>query len=124
MFLLKLVKCALSAYLFVSSQVTAASDPWLHALLLAVKQATAAHRTFSRGNAAPAAKNDEDNDKHAEEGWAVLINTSFNTRGLPILNTCAEALELLRLSADLDLVLVEDWLFAKDAVLALEKFHE
>jgi hypothetical protein len=86
-----------------------------------VKEATAEHRTFRRG--AAATENDEE-DQGWASGWAVLINTSFNTRGLPILNTCAEALELLRSSVDLDLVLVEDWLFAKDAVLALEKFNE
>ena len=40
-------------------------------------------------------------------GWAVLINTSFNTKGRPILNTAAEALDLLRDSPDLDAVLLE-----------------
>lgn len=43
-------------------------DAWLHKLLLAVK---------------------------ARTGWAVLINTSFNARGKPILNTAREALALL-----------------------------
>ena len=60
-------------------QVVAPDDePWLHALLLAVKRRT---------------------------GWAVLINTSFNTKGSPILNTAAEVLDLLRDSPDLDAVL-------------------
>ena len=60
--------------------VGAVDEPWLHALLLAVKKRT---------------------------GWAVLINTSFNTKGRPILNTAAEALDLLRDSPDLDAVLLE-----------------
>ena len=55
----------------------AAEDLWLHALLGAVK---------------------------ARTGWAVLINTSFNTRGRPILNTAAEALALLRDCEGLDAV--------------------
>ena len=70
--------------------VTAGGDPWLHALLTAVKEQT---------------------------GWGVLINTSFNTRGKPILNSVAEALALLRDCEDLDYVLVEDFLFPKAIVL-------
>jgi predicted NodU family carbamoyl transferase len=65
-------------------------EPWLHALLQAVK---------------------------ARTGWGVLINTSFNTKGKPILNTLGEALDLLRDCEDLDYVLVEDWLFAKSSVV-------
>ena len=64
-------------------------EPWLHALLTAVK---------------------------AESGWGLLINTSFNTKGKPILNTLEEALALLRDCEDLDYVLVEDWLFSKSLV--------
>jgi predicted NodU family carbamoyl transferase len=70
-------------------QVTASSDPWVYDLLAAVKRRT---------------------------GWGVLINTSFNTKGKPILNTVAEALALLRDCEDLDYVLIEDFLFAKAAV--------
>ena len=44
----------------------------------------------------------------------MLINTSFNSRGKPILNSAREALELLRDCRELDFVLVEDWLFAKE----------
>lgn len=68
--------------------VSASDEPWLHALLLAVK---------------------------ARTGWAVLINTSFNTRGRPILNTAAEALDLLETTAELDAVLIEGTLVRKGA---------
>ena len=54
--------------------------PWLHALLMRVKELT---------------------------GWAVLINTSFNTRGKPILNTVAEALALLRDSPAMNAAVVD-----------------
>ena len=63
--------------------VAAADEPWLHALLMAVRNRT---------------------------GWAVLINTSFNVRGRPILNRAAEAVGLLRGSPEIAAVLVEDWL--------------
>ena len=68
--------------------VTAASEPWLHALLGKVRSLT--------GTA------------------GVLINTSFNSRGKPILNTIEEALELLdEDGSELDAVLIEDWLFER-----------
>ena len=44
-------------------------------------------------------------------GMPILINTSFNTHGKPILNSAAEALQLLRSSTDLDFVVIEDFLF-------------
>ena len=56
-------------------------DAWLHKLLLAVK---------------------------ARTGWAVLINTSFNARGKPILNTAREALALLRDSPAMSAVVFDD----------------
>merc|ERR1712187_920986 len=59
-------------------------EPWLHALLLAVGRRT---------------------------GLAALINTSFNSRGKPIVNTVAESLSMLDELPDLDYVLIEDWLF-------------
>ena len=71
--------------------VAAADDAWLHALLLAVAARTRCE---------------------------ALINTSFNARGRPILNTIADALGLLRTDDDLDYVLVDDWLFAKRDDLA------
>ena len=46
-------------------------------------------------------------------GLAALINTSFNTKGKPIINSAAECLEMLDTLADLDYVLIEDWLFRK-----------
>lgn len=61
-------------------------EPWLHAVLTEVQALT---------------------------GWAVLINTSFNSRGRPILNSLAEALSLLVECDELDYVLVENWLFSK-----------
>ena len=63
--------------------VYAEEAPWLHALLVAVKRRT---------------------------GWAVLINTSFNTRGKPILNTAREALTLLADSPGMSAVVLEDTL--------------
>merc|ERR1712217_949626 len=59
-------------------------DGWLHSLLHAVGRKT---------------------------GLAVLINTSFNTRGKPIVNTIKESLAMLDELPDLDYVLIEDWLF-------------
>ena len=44
-------------------------------------------------------------------GMPILIDTSFNTHGRPILNSAAEALHLLRSSEDLDFVVIEDYLF-------------
>ena len=58
--------------------VAAADDAWLHALLLAVGALTRCE---------------------------ALINTSFNARGRPILNSIADALGLLRTADDLDSVL-------------------
>jgi carbamoyltransferase len=69
---------------------TAGYEPWLHAVLAEVQVRT---------------------------GWAVLINTSFNSRGRPILNSLAEALALLVECDELDYVLVESWLFSKASVL-------
>merc|ERR1712066_491239 len=61
-------------------------EPWLHALLLAVGRRI---------------------------GLAALINTSFNSRGKPIANTVRECLAMLDELADLDYVLIEEWLFKK-----------
>ena len=61
-------------------------EPWLHALLLAIMR---------------------------RRGYGVLANTSFNSRGHPILNTAKTALELLDSTPELDKVLIEDWLFSK-----------
>ena len=61
--------------------VAPTDDAWLHKLLLAVK---------------------------ARTGWAVLINTSFNARGKPILNTAREALALLRDSPAMSAVVFDD----------------
>ena len=43
---------------------------------------------------------------------AVLLNTSFNIRGLPILTTIEDALHVLN-STDLDGVVIENYLFEK-----------
>ena len=68
--------------------VTVDDDPWLHALLLAMRQ---------------------------KNGFGVLCNTSFNVRGKPILNRLAEALELLQTDPDLDALYVNGWLFENKA---------
>ena len=62
-------------------------EPWLHMLLLAVGKRT---------------------------GLAALINTSFNSRGKPIVNTVRMCLEMLDTLMDLDYVLIGDWLFRSD----------
>ena len=64
--------------------VGAKDEPWIHALLLAVGKKT---------------------------GLAALINTSFNSKGKPIVNTVKECLKMLDELPDLDYVLIEDWLF-------------
>merc|ERR1712146_433040 len=58
-------------------------EPWVHALLLAVGRRT---------------------------GLASLINTSFNSRGKPIVNSVRGSLTMLDEIADIDYVLIEDWL--------------
>ncbi|CAE7222655.1 unnamed protein product, partial [Symbiodinium sp. CCMP2592] len=73
-------------------------EPWVHQLLLAVGKLT---------------------------GLAALINTSFNTRGKPIVNTVSESLEMLDTLPDLDFVLIEDYLFTAPAVkLPMKKFDD
>jgi carbamoyltransferase len=69
--------------------VTAEREPWLHALLTAVKR---------------------------ETGLGVLINTSFNTRGQPMVNRAEDAVCLLcQLHGDgLDHVWIDGWLFSQD----------
>jgi len=68
--------------------VTTAQEPWLHALLGEIRRA---------------------------HGAGVLINTSLNVKGRPILNTLSELFELLDNPAysDLDAVVVDDWLFER-----------
>ena len=70
--------------------VSRSQEPWIHRLLRAVRRAT---------------------------GYGVVINTSFNTKGKPIVNTAKEALQMLREDEDLDAVIVEDYLFTKRGVL-------
>ncbi|CAE7214452.1 nolO [Symbiodinium sp. CCMP2592] len=64
--------------------VSQADEPWIHALLLAVGRRT---------------------------GLAVLMNTSFNSKGKPITNTVKESLAMLDELEDLDYVVIEDFLF-------------
>ncbi|CAE7571133.1 unnamed protein product [Symbiodinium necroappetens] len=66
--------------------VSEGDEPWIHALLLAVGRLT---------------------------GLAALINTSFNSKGKPIVNRARECLKMLDELPDLDFVLIEDYLFAK-----------
>ena len=70
--------------------VSAEQNPWAHAMLLALG---------------------------AKIGDPVVINTSFNTKGKPILNSVAEALQLMHDLKELDYVLVEEYLFSREAVL-------
>jgi carbamoyltransferase len=63
-------------------------DPWLHALLMAMKR---------------------------RNGFAVLCNTSFNVKGRPIINNVAAALSLLAHHTDLDYVFVQGWLVGRSS---------
>ena len=50
----------------------------------------------------------------AHTGAPLLINTSFNTHGRPIINTAAEAIGLLHGDdGRLDYLVIEDWLFRR-----------
>lgn len=62
------------------------SEPWLYALLRQIGRLT---------------------------GYPMLINTSFNVKGKPMVNSAAVALEMLCTIEDLDFVVVEDYLFSK-----------
>ncbi|CAE7280842.1 nodU [Symbiodinium natans] len=68
--------------------VSQEDEPWIHALLLAVGRRV---------------------------GLAVLINTSFNTKGKPIINRAEDCLKMLEEMPDLDYVLIDDWLFRAPA---------
>lgn len=46
-------------------------------------------------------------------GRAVLMNTSFNVKGEPIINRAATSLRLLDAEPELDLVFIDGWLFSK-----------
>ena len=58
--------------------------------------------------------------RRAASGLPLLVNTSFNTKGRPILNTAAEAVRLLCALPDLDYVAIEGWLFDKGGCPAAE----
>ena len=47
-----------------------------------------------------------------QTGLPVLLNTSFNIRGKPILNSIEDALFVLD-NTEMDYVIVEDYLFSK-----------
>eukprot|EP00668_Euglena_longa_P031923 GGOE01041195.1.p1 GENE.GGOE01041195.1~~GGOE01041195.1.p1 ORF type:complete len:586 (-),score=223.84 GGOE01041195.1:315-2024(-) len=53
-------------------------------------------------------------------GQPVVINTSFNTKGKPIINTIKEVIELLKILPDLDHVYVEGKLFSREEVLKVK----
>jgi len=65
--------------------VSPSDHPWLHALLIEVEALT---------------------------GDCLLLNTSFNTRGRPLVSRASEALDMLQ-TTDLDAALVGDWLFER-----------
>jgi carbamoyltransferase len=48
-------------------------------------------------------------------GVPVLLNTSFNSKGKPILTRISEVISILR-STEIDYVMIEDWLFAKQGL--------
>ncbi|MDD4156431.1 MAG: carbamoyltransferase C-terminal domain-containing protein [Candidatus Cloacimonetes bacterium] len=49
----------------------------------------------------------------AISGFPILLNTSFNTKGKPLLNSTSEAIEILK-STDLTHVIIEDLIFYKE----------
>jgi carbamoyltransferase len=71
--------------------VAAHQEPYIHTMLTALKRAT---------------------------GYGVVINTSFNTKGKPIVNRAIEVLDMLRDDSELDAVIIDEWLFTKQSVLA------
>ena len=59
-------------------------------------------------------------------GVPVLLNTSFNTRGMPIVETPADAIELF-LSSEMDVLVLDQYLCSKtekDVLYAKAVFHE
>ena len=56
----------------------------------------------------------------AKRGWPVLLNTSFNVKGRPIINRIDHALRVLIATDGLRGVVIEGWLFdangAKEAI--------
>ena len=79
-------------------------DPFVHALLSAVARSPATRRRNG--------------------GLGVLINTSFNTKGRPIVNSAAEALRMLCALPDLDAVVIDAWLFEKARVRCDRLVHD
>jgi carbamoyltransferase len=75
--------------------VTPSSEPWLHALLKAVALAT--------------------------DLPGVLVNTSFNVRGAPIVNRASDALAILDEEPQLDCLVINDWLFRKQGYAMLAR---
>ena len=67
--------------------VSKAREPWLHDLLTEIAVST---------------------------GAPILINTSFNAHGKPIVNTLKASLEILFESNEMDFLVVEDWLFVRN----------
>ena len=53
-------------------------------------------------------------------GQPIVINTSFNTKGKPIINSVKEAIELVKQLEELDYILVEDVLFSRSEVLKVK----
>ncbi len=60
------------------------ADPWMHALLVAVG---------------------------ALFGWPVLLNTSLNVKGRPIVNLISRAFEIFDNEPEIDFLIVEQFLF-------------
>jgi carbamoyltransferase len=50
-------------------------------------------------------------------GQPIVINTSFNTKGRPIINSLKEGIELLKTLEDLDYLLIENVMFSRKEVL-------
>lgn len=83
-------RAALASALHVDSTaraqtVTPAQNPWLYELLTEFERLT---------------------------GFGVLLNTSFNSKGLPIVTRIADAMEIFT-ATDIDCLLIEDHLFRK-----------
>jgi hypothetical protein len=54
----------------------------------------------------------------------VLLNTSFNRKGKPIVNRADEALRLLYEQSELDYLVIDGWLFASPLEASDEEKHQ
>ena len=86
-FLLLLKQQSMNTCLARIQTVTQQGQPWLFKLLLAVERLL---------------------------GWPVLLNTSMNVRGKPIVNSIRSAFQVFDECPDLHALVLEDYLFVRE----------